>query len=96
MNTIVKIIFGLLIMSGSYYSYNFATAETRVRELCGQIKSGMTISELRTFGIEHELLRPRNESGINYMVESKTYGRYGCKVLLEAGIVKNAEYTFAD
>ena len=95
---ILNSVFGLLLLSGiSYCTYNFASAESRVKDLCSQIKPGMSVSELKAFGSEHGLgPQPRNESGISFMVESKTYGRYGCKILLEAGNVKTAEYNFAD
>ena len=81
----------------AYFVYVFATAEARIKEVCRQIKPGMSISHLRAFGVEHGLTpQPRNESGVNYMVEGKTYGRFGCEVAIEAGVVKHAEYSFAD
>lgn len=95
---VLNSVFVLLLLSGiSYCSYNFASAEGRVKDLCSQIKPGMAFSELKAFGSEHGLgPQPHNESGIIFMVESKTYGRYGCRILLEAGQVKTAEYNFAN
>jgi hypothetical protein len=94
----INLSFIILVMGCvAYFIYGFATAEARIKEVCSQIKPGMSISQLRIFGVEHGLTpQPRNESGVNYMVESKTYGRFGCKVVLEAGVVKNSEYNFAD
>lgn len=90
-------LFTLLTIGGAaYYIYGFATAERRIKEVCSQIKPGMSMSQLQTFGVEHGLMRAHNKSGINYLMESRTYGRYGCKVVLEAGVVKDAEYNFAD
>ncbi|MBS1197951.1 MAG: hypothetical protein H6R18_1736 [Proteobacteria bacterium] len=95
---VYSLIFGLLILGGiAYFLYGFATAENRVKSVCVQIKPGMSISELNAFGIKHGLNPPTGKgSGITFMVEAKTYGRYGCKVLLESGSVKNAEYSFVD
>lgn len=90
-------LFALLAVGGvAYYIHEFASAERRIKEVCSQIKPGMSMLQLQTFGVEQGLTRPHTESGINYMVERRTYGRYGCKLLLEAGVVKEAEYNFAD
>ncbi len=89
---------GFFIAAGIVYIfYGFVTAEGRIKEVCSQIKPGTPVSELRAFvdkhGLGPHLLR---ESGANFLVESKTFGRYGCKVELIDGIVKNVEYNFAD
>lgn len=90
--------FVILAIGGiAYYCYGFSTAESRLKEVCNLIKPGMSIAQLRDFGVEHGLApKPHNESGVNFIKETRTYGRYGCKVILEAGIVKSAEYNFAD
>ena len=81
----------------AYIFFGFSSAEERIKEVCSQIKPGMAIAQLSAFGVVHGLApQPRNESGVNYMVERKSYGRYGCKVVLEAGLVKTVEYHFAD
>jgi len=90
--------FVILVIGGiAYYFYGFSSAEARLKEVCSLIKPGMSIAQLRDFGAEHGLApKPYNESGENFMVETRTNGRYGCKVVLEAGIVKSADYNFAD
>jgi len=94
---ILKLI-GVLVLAGaSYVFYSFVSAEGRLKEVCSQINPGMNVSELRDFGKKHGLgPQPSGESGVHYMVESRTFGRYGCKVNLEAGIVKSADYNLAD
>jgi len=94
---ILKVI-GVLVLAGiSYVFYSFISAEGRLKEVCSQIKPGMPVAELRAFGKKHGLgPQPSGESGVHYMVESRTFGRYGCKVTLEAGIVKSADYNNAD
>lgn len=94
---ILKVI-GVLVLAGaSYVSYGFVSAEGRLKEVCGQIKPGMSVAELRAFGKKHGLgPAAPGDSGVHFMAETRTFGRYGCTVILEAGIVKDAKYNFAD
>ncbi len=89
---------GFFIAAGIVYVfYGFVTAEDRIKEVCSQIKPGMPASELRVFAGKHGLgPHPPSESGVNFLVESKTFGRYGCKVELVDGIVKDVEYNFSN
>ncbi|QGX03641.1 hypothetical protein [Beggiatoa leptomitoformis] len=94
----INTIFGIAILGGiSYYTYNFASAESRIRAVCAEIQQGMTTKELQAFALTHGLSSFKlKESGINYVVETKTYGRFGCKVITESGFIKESEYNFAD
>jgi hypothetical protein len=89
---------GVLVLAGaSYVFYGFVSAEGRLKEVCSQIKPGMSVADLRNFGKKHGLgPGAPGESGVHFMVETRTFGRYGCTVILEAGIVKDAKYNFAD
>jgi hypothetical protein len=90
-------IFLLATVGGlAYYTYGYINAENRVREICFQIKPGMSRAELKTFGSEHGLRSNPPDAGIYYMAETRTFGRYACKVVLDQGVVKQAEYDFAD
>lgn len=94
---LVNIGIGLAILVGiTYYSYSFASAETRIRKICSRIGPGMTISTLHNFAEMNGLNAPRQNSGINFLVEKKTFGRWGCRVVLDTGVVQSAEYNFAD
>lgn len=87
----------LLFAAGIFYFiFGFATAEARVKKLCLEIHSGMKLAQLQAFGHKHGLRLPQRENGTEWMVEKRTYGRYGCRVELEAGEVKHAYYEFAD
>jgi hypothetical protein len=55
----------------------------------------MTATELRAFALGHGLGPTPKETGINYIVETKTFGRWGCKVDMESGLVKAVTYNFA-
>jgi hypothetical protein len=68
-----------------------------MKALCTQLRPNMPLQQLNTFGMQHELYPQINaQSGVHFMVEKKTFGRFGCKIILEAGAVKSAEYSFAD
>ncbi len=36
------------------------------------------------------------DSGVHTLVERRTFGRYGCQVTLESGLVIHSELEFAD
>lgn len=93
----INIIFVIALLSGiGYCTNNFVTAESRVRALCDELQPGMTVAALREFASQHGLSSQIKDSGTSFMVETKTYGRYGCEITTESGIVKRAEYNSAD
>jgi len=73
----------------------YATAEGRLTALCAAIKPGTSAEALREFALAHGLRAPRGE-GTNYLVEAKTFGRYGCRVVVQNQLVKESRYDFAD
>jgi hypothetical protein len=89
---------GALIIAifGGYWFYIFRGAETRVKQFCAEIIPAMPVSDLEKFSVEHGLKLLRKESETSYLVESKSFGRWGCKVTIENGVVKNSEYIFND
>ena len=90
-------VFGILILGSlAYCGYGYATAERRVRALCAEINPGMSIESLRFFATSHGLKYPSQDSGANYLIESRTFGRYGCRVDTENGVVKRSAFSFAD
>lgn len=92
LNSIVGfLLFGAL----GYVVSGYATAEKRVAALCADIKPGTTAEALRKFAHVHGLRAPRGE-GINHLVETKTFGRYGCRVVVDNQLVKESRYDFAD
>ncbi len=93
-NIIKNVVFALLLLAGvAWYMVNFTWAESRVKDLCRQIQPGMSLDALKAFGLQHGLgPQPTKAFGIVFMGERKTNGRYGCKIFLEAGVVKTAEY----
>jgi len=100
MNAMVKglgLVFGVPLLFGiAYYSYAMATGEKRMKEVCGQIKPGVTVAQLKEFAEVYGITPPYQETGVTFMDESRTYGRFACKVVLEAGAVKSSEFASAD
>ena len=100
MNPILKgllFVFGVPVLFGiSYFYYAMSTGEKRMTQVCGQIKPGMSLAQLKAHAEEHGLKAPSTNSGITYLAESRTYGRFACKVVLDSGIVKSSEYNYAD
>lgn len=92
-----NLITGLFILGGILYCADlFVGAESRMRQACGEIAPGMSVATLRTFAKKHGMNAPRQESGVTFLAESMTFGRWSCRVVLEKGVVRNSEYNFAD
>lgn len=94
--TVAALVGAGLLFGVSFCAYNFLSAETRVRGLCPQITPGQPVAELRAFALSHGLHPEPHEDGVNFLMESRTFGRFGCKVTLQRGLVLQSEYTFSD
>ena len=86
----------LLVGALVWWAHPYFGAEQRMRAVCAQIQPGMTLNELRLFASEHGLNDPHIVNGVAFVVEHRTFGRYGCRVTFAAQLVKSAEYNFAD
>ena len=95
---LISTVFALSALFGiSYSTYNFNSAEDRVKLICSNIKPGMTLDELKIFSHQNGVgPEPYVESGITYIVEEKTFGRYGCKIKMKNKIVEESTYNFQD
>ena len=100
MNPILKgllFVFGVPVLFGIGYFYSaLSTGEKRMTAVCAQIQPGMNLAALKGLAEEHGLSAPGKDSGVTYLAESRTYGRFACKVVLDAGVVKSSEYNYAD
>ena len=100
MNPVAKgllFVFGVPVLFGiSYFYYALSTGEKRMTQVCAQIQPGMNLAQVKGLAEEHGLKAPSRDSGVTYLPETKTYGRFACKVVLDAGIVKSSEYNYAD
>lgn len=97
LKTASKAVFYAGVVVGiSYCTYNFTTAESRLRAICAEIQPGMSVAELREYADEQGLGPPPKESGVSFIVEGKSVGRWGCEIATESGYVKDAKYIFHD
>ena len=85
-----------LLLAIVFFYYFMSTGEERMRTSCSQIKRGMTLAELKEFALDHNLSPPSKESGITALGELRSFGRHTCKISLDAGIVTDSEYSYAD
>lgn len=93
----VSLIASLFVLGGlAYCSYSFGSAEERMRQTCSEITPGLSASALRAFARKHGLNPPHQDSGVTFLAESRTFGRWSCRVTLDKGVVQRAEYNFAD
>jgi hypothetical protein len=93
----IGLLLGAVLVGGiSYCSYNFMTAENRVRELCGRIKPTMPVAELKAFSAQHGLRPDVRDTGVSVLVESESFGRHGCRVVVNSGFVQASEYVYSD
>lgn len=86
----------LLLAGFGYFFYLSSTAEQRVKSLCTQVQPGMTLIDLQSFTERHGLGPGKAHEDLNYLVETRSFGRHGCKVLVKNGLVQRSEYSYAD
>lgn len=90
---IVNLVGGLLLIGvTAFYIASFATADSRVRKLCQKMHAGMSVTELNRYAEDVGLSPPARSAGTSFLVEGKTFGRYGCKVEAVDGVVKTVEF----
>jgi hypothetical protein len=90
-------LFGLpIILAIIFFSYFNLTGEDRMRAICNQVKPGMTRAQVNRFVLDNRLDGSTEDRGVSLLGDPRSYGHHSCKVTMEAGAVKAAEYTFAD
>ncbi len=86
----------LLLVAVAYYFYGFFSAERRLRDTCASIQPGTSLTDLAAFARDKGLTEPHAVSGYTYIVETRTFGRYGCRVKLGGDRVIDSTYSFRD
>lgn len=89
--------YGLLAYIGYLY-YSLVTGDERLTRLCARILPGMPLEQVIFLAREHGLGpgMPKPGATLAYLVETRSFGRHGCRVEFEDGLVKSATYNFAD
>ena len=86
---------GLALFGGvAYCSYGYLTAGSRVRATCASIPLGASPRQLLQFAAAHGLNVPPGDykNAVHTLAESRTLGRYGCRVRMENGVVAQVDY----
>ena len=87
---------GIIILMGmGSCTYMFLSAPARLKGVCASIPNGTTFAELSNIAHDHGLNAPRAGASTTHIVETRTFGRFGCRVELEGGRVKSVAYVFA-
>jgi hypothetical protein len=90
-------LFGLpIVLAVIFFSYFNLTGEDRMRAVCKEVKPGMTKAQMNQFVLDKRLNGSVEDRGASVLGDSRSYGRHACKVTMEAGAVKAAEYSLAD
>ena len=93
------LLFAVSLLAGfGHFYYSLITGEERVTAICKQMAPGMPRDELIRLAKQNGLgpNMPSADAKRAYLVESYSFGRHGCRVELDGGVVKNASYNFAD
>jgi hypothetical protein len=90
-------LFGLpIVLAIIFFSYFNLTGEDRMRAVCKEVKPGMTQAQLNRFVQDNRLDVAGADNGASVLGDARSYGRHACKVTMEAGAVKAADYILAD
>jgi hypothetical protein len=90
-------LFGLpIILAIVFFTYFNRTGEDRMRAICSEVKPGMTQAQMDRFVLDKRLDGFAADKAVNVLGDPRSYGHHTCKVTMEAGTVKAAEYRFAD
>lgn len=90
-------LFGLpIVLAIIFFSYFNLTGEDRMRAVCKEVKPGMTQAQVNQFVLDNRLDAAGADNGASVLGDARSYGRHTCKVTMEAGTVKVAEYRLAD
>jgi hypothetical protein len=93
----VSLVGGIAILGALLYVFaGYSTAPNRIRSVCVQIHPGTTLTELQALAVAHGLTTPHEVAPVLFLVEARTFGRYGCKVEFQGSVVSKAEYDFRD
>jgi hypothetical protein len=82
----------MLLGALGWYVVSFATADGRVRRLCAEIRPGVSVVALNRYADGVGLGPPARLVGTSFMVERKTFARYGCEIEAVDGTVQAIQF----
>ncbi len=80
---------------GLYYIGLYTSAEKRVSGICAKFTPGLNVTAAAKIAEAYGMSAPRN-TPTTYVVETATFGRYGCKLEFKDGILERSTYDFRD
>jgi len=83
-----------MLVALAYHVYGYVSAERRLRATCALIQPGASLKELAAFARDHGLNEPSRLYRPTYLMEPRTFGRYGCRVDVEGDRVSSSTYVF--
>jgi hypothetical protein len=93
----VNLVGGIAILGALLYVFGgFFTAPSRLRSVCAQIHPGTTLTQLQVLADAHGLNTLHEVAPVLFLVEARTFGRYGCRVEFRGPVVSKAEYEVRD
>jgi hypothetical protein len=89
---------GALVAGAGFCEFRYANEAARVREFCAAIAPGLPLDELkaRAAGNGYSWRPPPERSGISFLADNRTAGRFGCRVMLSDGVVKASAFRRPD
>ncbi len=88
---------GVAMLGGlAYYISFYFTAERRVGAVCSQFSPGIDVAEAMRVAKTNGMNSPQLVNSVAHVVETVTFGRYGCKLQFSDGRLTNATYDFRD
>jgi len=92
LNTIVAL---LILGSLAYCTSLYATAEKRVSRVCAMLTPGMNYDAVDRIATANGMSAPQH-APTSDVVESATFGRYGCRLRFKDGVLQTSSYEFQD
>ena len=86
----------LAVAAIGYVGWTFIHAEGRVGALCKQMTPGLSMDALRAFAKANDLGPQAVHTGTNYLMDGKSFGRFGCKVEVDSAGVVSSEFSKSD
>ncbi len=87
---------GLFILGGvAYCTSLYVTAERRVSRVCAKLTPGMDFDAVDKIATANGMSAPQRAS-TSYVVESATFGRYGCRLQFKDGSLQSSTYDFQE
>lgn len=80
----------------AYFYYSLATGDDRMARICAGFNPGMTRADAEKHATKSGLMPLKQDDGVVFLGETKTMGRYTCRIDMRMGVVQSSVVNFAD